>query len=313
MQSNGKYEVPDEDSLTVEESDGRGWFKTWRKITDSAVGQDMELLGCWIYLLSEANWAERQLLSGDILKAGDLCVGMLALGRAWNCGKSTAHRRLKTFERLGMIRTKRGKLGTIVSICQWRRYQNDIADGGKNLGQVRDDRGTIVGRSWDDRGTIVGQVREQKKKGRREEGKKESIEEGKKGRTSNYVAKTRDGVVSSDIDLIVQHYRTHHPRSNPGAKDRKKIADRIREGWTVDQMRIAIDGCHVSPFHCGENDRGAKYQTIGLIFRDSDHVQQFIEALEAKDQPVLTERGSRNIRAAKSALAKWGSHEADDT
>lgn len=82
----------------------------------------------------------------------------------------------------------------------------------------------------------------------------------------------RDGV-----GAVVEHYVKLHPRARPGAKVRKAIQARLGEGYSVSDLCAAIDGCHRSPHHCGENERGTKYQTLGLIVRDSDHVQQFMD------------------------------------
>jgi len=80
-----------------------------------------------------------------------------------------------------------------------------------------------------------------------------------------------------NVNDVVAHYVRQHPRAKPGAKARKSVRARLAEGYSANDLMEAIDGCHRSPHHCGENDRGTKYQTLGLIMRDSDHVQQFID------------------------------------
>lgn len=83
--------------------------------------------------------------------------------------------------------------------------------------------------------------------------------------------------VTADIQQVVEHYQTHHPRSRPGAKERQKISQRLGEGHTVTDLQAAIDGCHKSAWHCGQNDSGTRYQSLELIMRDAAHVQQFLE------------------------------------
>jgi uncharacterized protein YdaU (DUF1376 family) len=87
------------------------------------------------------------------------------------------------------------------------------------------------------------------------------------------------------VGAVVSHYQTYHPRARAGSKERSKIAERLRDGSSVDDLKLAIDGCHKSPFHCGDNERGAKYQSLELIFRDASKVSQFIEFASGERGP----------------------------
>ena len=64
-------------------------------------------------------------------------------------------------------------------------------------------------------------------------------------------------------------------RSKLDSKRKKLINDRLKT-YSVDDLKTAIHGCSVSPFHMGENDRGVKYNSIELILRDSSKIDQFI-------------------------------------
>jgi hypothetical protein len=101
------------------------------------------------------------------------------------------------------------------------------------------------------------------------------------------------------IDAVVSHYQSYHPRAKAGRQERAKISARIGEGFSVDDLKLAIDGCHVSKFHGGDNDRGAKYQTLELIVRDSSKVTQFIELAGNEGGPQLSERSRRSIAAIR--------------
>lgn len=123
-------------------------------------------------------------------------------------------------------------------------------------------------------------------------------------------ANRKNRIPSADIDSVVQHYQGYHPQAKPGRKERAKIADRIRDGYSADELKAAIDGCHQSPFHCGENERGKKYQALDLIMRDSDHVVQFIETLE-RAGPRLSEKNQRTLRAAQAYVRKRREQKSD--
>ena len=102
----------------------------------------------------------------------------------------------------------------------------------------------------------------------------------------------------TDVDAVIAHYKTYHPRARPGAKERKLIAARMSEGYSPKDLANAIDGCHRSPFHSGENENSRTYQTLGLILRDSGKVQQFMEMPE----PTATGKLGRNVRAGQEWL-----------
>ena len=99
---------------------------------------------------------------------------------------------------------------------------------------------------------------------------------------------------------VVAHYQVYHPQSKPGDKERRKIRDRLKQGYSVEELCDAIDGNHVSPFHCGENDRGNEYHSLELIMRDSSKVDQFIEI---KKKPPMA--NSQKVRSNIRAAAQW--------
>lgn len=109
---------------------------------------------------------------------------------------------------------------------------------------------------------------------------------------------------ASEIDSVIAHYQTYHSRARPGRKERRLISERLRDGYSVADLLVAIDGCHVSPFHCGENDAGKKYQSLELIVRDSKHVTAFLEAWEQRNDFVLTQKERRGVRAAQQYLQR---------
>lgn len=104
------------------------------------------------------------------------------------------------------------------------------------------------------------------------------------------------GASAPDVMAVIAHYRSFHPRARPGDKERKLIRARLKEGYSVADLQAAIDGCHRSPHHCGENPSGTCYQTLELIVRDSKHVQQFME---------IAENGVHRPSSAARRMASW--------
>lgn len=62
--------------------------------------------------------------------------------------------------------------------------------------------------------------------------------------------------------------------------------------YSVQGCKDAIDGCKLSDFHMGKNKQKTVYNDVSVIFRDSEHVERFLELYD------------KNQNSAKS---KWAS------
>lgn len=119
-------------------------------------------------------------------------------------------------------------------------------------------------------------------------------------------------IVDGEVEQVFAHYRTFHPRTfrNPSrtSKEWKLIERRLGEGFTVDDLKLAIDGNHASPWHNGENETGRKYQSLELIVRDGSKVQQFMEAAGQAGRPRLLDKTQRTATAAKNVIDRMFGH-----
>lgn len=154
---------------------------------------------------------------------------------------------------------------------------------------------TVQSTTKDSTSTSTHVVASNKVKGIREEGIRNQESEKRESE-----GETRE----QQIAAIVAHYQTYHEKSRPGSKERGKILERLRDGFSVDDLKLAIDGCHVSPWHCGQNERGTTYQTLELIMRDSSKVTAFIEHAACRGDPQLSEKSRRSLTAISSWLDK---------
>jgi hypothetical protein len=72
-----------------------------------------------------------------------------------------------------------------------------------------------------------------------------------------------------------------YKRARLDQKRRKTINDRLKDGYSLQDLQDAINGCYLSPFHHdGENERQTRYDDIALILRDAEHVDRFIKLYE---------------------------------
>lgn len=98
----------------------------------------------------------------------------------------------------------------------------------------------------------------------------------------------------SDEEEVFNYWRitTNHIRAKLDPKRRRIINTAFKLGFSIDELKQAIDGCVKSPWHMGENEHKRRYDDIGLIFRDAAHVEQFIGIA---NQECITENVERIV------------------
>lgn len=81
----------------------------------------------------------------------------------------------------------------------------------------------------------------------------------------------------ASVSLVFDHWKSvmSHPDARLVPKRKKLIEARLREGYSVDDLKAAVDGCKASDFHQGKNDSGKVYDDLTLILRSGDKVEQF--------------------------------------
>lgn len=109
--------------------------------------------------------------------------------------------------------------------------------------------------------------------------------------------------LTDEILTVYAHYRGYHARCAPTLRSNsleyQRIKDRLKEGYTVEDLKTAVDGCHVSEFHNGDNEKGQSYLALTLIFRSQSHVQRFLETWDAWSAKV--DRNEARLKAQMAA------------
>lgn len=79
------------------------------------------------------------------------------------------------------------------------------------------------------------------------------------------------------IEEIFDYWREKmgYLRARLDVKRKRLIRTRLLDGYSVEDLKIAILGCRHSPFHQGDNDRSARYDDLTLIMRDASYVDKF--------------------------------------
>ena len=99
------------------------------------------------------------------------------------------------------------------------------------------------------------------------------------------------------VAAVFNHWRIMmaHDRAKMDFKRAQAIRDRLRDGYSVDDLCLAIDGCCASAWHMGQNDRHIKYDSITLILRDADHVDRFISMGEEAHKMIEARKQRQEI------------------
>lgn len=130
--------IEHEQAATVETTDsgpdGTGWFCMHRKVIKSAVFAVPELLKCCVWCLARANptAAKVPVKTGRgttfvELKAGEFITGRESASEALGMPGTTAMDRLRRLEALGVIKLRSVTHFSIVSVVNWKAYQNAAA------------------------------------------------------------------------------------------------------------------------------------------------------------------------------------------
>ena len=67
-----------------------------------------------------------------------------------------------------------------------------------------------------------------------------------------------------------------HPDAKLTKEREARVKARFAEGYTVEQLNGAVDGCKASAHHMGRNDSGAVYDDLELICRNGGKVEAFL-------------------------------------
>lgn len=95
----------------------------------------------------------------------------------------------------------------------------------------------------------------------------------------------------SQAEEVFEHWKAvmGHPNAKFGDEREKAISAMFKEGFTVDDLKSAVDGCKADPWYQGQNDRNKVYDSIVLICRNTEQVEKFMAS--AKPSQALTIAG----------------------
>ena len=126
----------------------RGYIKLWRKSFDNPFMRRPVVLSLWIHLLLSANHKDREELLGGkriTCSPGQFTTGRNQLSEEIDIPSTTIERILKTLENEHQIGQQKTTTNRLITIVNWKRYQQD----GQQSGQRPDSDRTASGQRVD--------------------------------------------------------------------------------------------------------------------------------------------------------------------
>lgn len=117
--------------------------------------------------------------------------------------------------------------------------------------------------------------------------------------TSNQLEKKVSAKANNELLEIFNYWKDVMKKSNSAilnAKRSKAVKARLKEGYSVEQIKQAIEGCAMTPHNMGQNQNGKKYDDLELICRDGVQVERFANNA-TQQQPRFGQHVSKTLDA----------------
>lgn len=94
----------------------------------------------------------------------------------------------------------------------------------------------------------------------------------------------------------------NHPKAKLDNKRRSLITSALKMGYSVDELKKAIDGISKTPHNMGRNDRGEVYDGLHVLFSNSEQIERFMRNADSPPtpQPKYTHTGQKKTFVQKN-------------
>lgn len=237
-----------------------GWIKLHRKIQDhwlfSFSEPDKAL--AFIDLVLSASYKDHTFaIKGRIyeVKKGQFLVSQITLQKRWKWSQNKVSRFLKLLKNERMVDVITDDRTSIITICNYKEYQED-----ERTVERTDER--------THERPVERTTNEQSN----------DIQESKESKQGKELKKKENSQQADDVLMIFDYWCSVMGKTGNAkltAKREKSVLKRLSEGYTVDHIKQAIDGCKRSPFHMGQNENKTVYDDLELICRDGSNLEKF--------------------------------------
>lgn len=259
-----------------------GWIKLSRAMSDNWLWQEKPFSKgqAWVDLLMFANHRPAKILiKGQMLgmDRGDQARSEVTLAETWGWSRGKVRRFLKTLENDSMIVQQTSNATSIITICNYKEYQDggtpdDTADGtaGSTAPGTPPEHQTVHSEE-------VKECKNEKKKGiNPAPGKPDPA---------------ADSVFAYWCQVMKKGTNTKFT-----ADRKRRVRDRLKDGYTVEQICMAIDGCANSPHHMGQNDRNTVFDDLELICRTGSKLENFASNIGTQQKMQYSQTTAQNLK-----------------
>ena len=230
----------------------------------------------WTDLIQLAAWGDHErMVDGKLTKIGrgEVCASLRFLARRWSWSKSKVQRFLALMEKMERIagQSRDGQRDTYL-LVNYDAYQSG-RDSGETLN-----------------GTSAGQRRDSGETKRKK--KKEGIRKDKEQPTLVGLPADAGAVSSNGAGQVKEVWAAYlealdaYRRGKNGGKSKPPVFSDKRAAlikkqlktYPVDDLKAAVQGVFLSPYHCGENQDGTEYLTLEIalsVNRQRTNVEKF--------------------------------------
>ena len=114
----------------------------------------------------------------------------------------------------------------------------------------------------------------------------------------------------ADESKIIFDYWKQVMQKNNSSKFTKersgKVKARLKDGYTVDQIKQAILGCSMTPHNMGKNENGKLYDDLELICRSGSNVERFAQNVNTviHNQP-MSDAARQTLEAGRRGAPEY--------
>lgn len=274
-----------------------------------------EAFAVWPWMLWHANRYGRRPDGSGVVRAGETTLNAQAIARRMNARTTRIQRAIDALVAVGSLHVEGSGKAQAYVIPNLREWQET-----RQARWAREERPSKVdaeGRGVEAEGRGIEAEESQIPREQVPLFGTEEVDGTMPPRPSGRPGRAR--VPSGEVDEVIACYadvrdpdgRLYHPRWKATKKDRDRVRARLKEGFTVADLKRAIVGCHRTPFNLGQNERQQKYLSFELITRDATKVSQFVERFDEAERRAAG-GGSQRQNASAERLARFaaGGHDA---
>ena len=111
--------------------------------------------------------------------------------------------------------------------------------------------------------------------------------------TSNLLVENKTGKHNDKNEMVVEIFNfwqkaLKHSEAKLDFKRKSYIQKALKLGYSIKDLKLAIEGVIKTPYNMGDNERGEIYDDFHVIFRDAAQIERFIR--NGKSEPFLSKK-----------------------